>query len=168
MTRKLTTGIATMSLVLGSATPALAQEQRFAGFDGPRGTTATVNLRIPLGGRAGARAERPSFGLTIGHGQPIASSDPSGRSTVRQIRLADLRLDRDGISRAELATFNLANLEGDARVRRLNPSENKKNTVWLALMAAAGVLAFIWATRGGGDSSSEPNDPPATPPPTGT
>jgi hypothetical protein len=32
---------------LTSLSPALAQEYRFAGFDSPRGLTATANLRVP-------------------------------------------------------------------------------------------------------------------------
>jgi hypothetical protein len=51
MVRKIVSATASAALCLMSMAPgiAAAQEHRFTGFDGHRGVTATVNLRVPLG-----------------------------------------------------------------------------------------------------------------------
>ncbi|MGZ8336766.1 MAG: hypothetical protein ACXWU1_08905 [Allosphingosinicella sp.] len=165
MTRKLICGPLAAALSLSSVTPAVAQEYRFTGFDAPRGATATVNLRVPLGGAAERR--RPSVGVALGYGQSDGEIDQYGRQQVRAMRVADFRIDRDGLSRAELATFNLANLDGDARLQFLNPDENKKNVFWLALIVAAGIAAIIFLDDGSSDSGESEELPPTDPPRTG-
>ena len=163
MTRNLVAFGASAALCLASSSPALAQEHRFSGFDAPRGTTATINLRIPLGGRTGAR-QRASLGLTIGHGREQPGFEPDGRSVTRQLALLDLRLDRTGLQRARLAGLDLRQLQGD----RLQLGGDNKKSLGLAffaflLMVAAGYLIL----DGDGDPESALTPPPPPPPPIG-
>ena len=44
--RKFVTATVSAALCLASVTPAMAQQYRAEGFDGPRGANATLNLRI--------------------------------------------------------------------------------------------------------------------------
>ena len=80
--RKFVAATVSAALCMTSMLPgiAAAQEHRFTGFDAPRGATATVNLRIPLGLE---RRSRPSYGLTLGYGQTVAPGvdgrAPAGR-----------------------------------------------------------------------------------------
>lgn len=157
MTRKLVSSAAALSLLLGSASPALAQEQLFSGFDGPAGASATVNIRVPLDGRT--ERARPSVGLTLGYGRSAADGSPELRPAIRQLRVADLRFDSQGLSRAELASFDLANLDRD---RRMNLGEGKSTTIWLILAAFAS-LAVVLVVADGSSSSEEPEETPESP-----
>jgi hypothetical protein len=157
MTRNLITGAAALSLCLASATPAIGQERRFTGLDGPAGASATVNIRVPLGRRA--ERARPSVGLTVGYGRRVADGTSELQPAVRQLRLADLRFDGEGLSRAELASFDLANLDRD---RRMNLGEGKSYMIWLILAAFAS-LAVVLVVAAGSSSSEEPEETPESP-----
>ena len=97
MIRKLVCGATALAICATQVTPAAAQSYRFRGFDGPQGASATVNLRVPLGPRAGR--SRPSLGLSLNYGRPEGETDHLGRRRVRQIGLADFRLDRSDPAR---------------------------------------------------------------------
>jgi hypothetical protein len=161
MPRKLTSGTLSLALCLAPTFPASAQDYRPSGFDAPRGATATIGLRFPLGRHNGPM--RPTLGLTIGYGQPVGAPDTNGRSAVRQLRLVDLRLDRRGVTRAELATFDLA---GPERDRRLNIGGGKKDTALLLLMVVAGMTALAFWVNGH-DRREEPQSDYTPPPPVG-
>lgn len=163
MLRNITAGTLSVALCLASAPPALGQDYRFTGFDPPRGATATVNLRIPLGSRPGVRTERPNLGLTIGYGREQPGSAPDGRSAIRAVDLLDLRLDQAGLQRARLAGVDLREPLGGP----LHISDNGgKKTEWLLLffgaltLAAFGVLAF---DGNGDDEDDEESPPPESP-----
>lgn len=150
-TRFRTITAAAAAVALGWApTPALAQEYRMSGFDGPAGTTAALNLRVPLGGTG--EAARPTVGLTVSYGQATGGYGRDERH--RQIRLADLRLGAGGIRRAQLAGFDLARPD---RAMRLSGSD-KKNTLLLLLLIAAGMTAIV-LTADGDDSELRNNLP---------
>ncbi|MGZ8336673.1 MAG: hypothetical protein ACXWU1_08435, partial [Allosphingosinicella sp.] len=69
MLKKFVSATVSAALCLMSAAPAMAQEYRSTGVQAPRGITATVNLRVPLGR---ADRARPSYGLTLGYGQSFS------------------------------------------------------------------------------------------------
>jgi hypothetical protein len=136
--RKLVTATVSAALCLAGVSPAFAQDYRFAGFDAPRGTTATANLRIPLGHVARAK---PSYGLSFGMGKAVGAGY-DGRSVTRQLQLADIRFTGKGeLHRARLASFDLAQLDAD---KRLNMAGGGDGTLWIVVgIAAAGVAACV-------------------------
>ena len=160
MTSKLFAGAAMLSLCLGAATPALAQDYRFAGFEGPEGANATLNLRVPLG--TGARRALPSLGLTVGFGRVVGGPTVGDRASVRQLHLADFRFGAGGFRRAELATFDLAHLDRDIRLgAQGEPGRN--GTLKLVLIGLLGVAVGVGAEMLI-DGSSEEEDTPGTGP----
>jgi hypothetical protein len=158
MTRKLMTGATALSLCLGSAAPAIGQERHFSGLDGPAGASATINLRIPLGHRA--ERARPSVGLTVGYGRRIVDGSSDSPPVIRQVRVADLRFNSEGLARAEVATFDLANLGQDARI---NPEGNKKNMLLLFVMIIAGATALAFVVNGHDRREPESEETPESP-----
>ena len=88
MVRKFVSATVSAALCMLSVAPAMAQDYRFTGFDAPRGATATVNLRVPLGTQS-RRAARPSYGLTMGYGQTVGSQALDGQTATRAVTLAD-------------------------------------------------------------------------------
>ncbi|HEV2748094.1 MAG TPA: hypothetical protein VGW34_12455 [Allosphingosinicella sp.] len=152
MVRKLVTATACAALCLTSATPALAQNYAFSTFDAPRGATATVNLRIPLG-QGYTNAEKPSYGLTLGYGQTVGAQTLDGRTTSREMRFADFRFSGNKMAKAQVMSFDLANLEED---RRMNLT-GEGNTLWIVVgLVAAGVAICLLADcfEGDDDDSS--------------
>ena len=143
MANRFAAGAAMLSLAFGSGTPALAQSGAFAGSQARPGASATINLRVPLG--PGRRSDRPTVGFTASCGQALDDSGPDGRRAVRELRITDLRFDGRALARAELATFDLANLENDARMGLVG---NKKNTLLLFVMVLAGATALAFLLNG--------------------
>ena len=136
--RKLVAATVSAALCLGSAMPAFAQDYRPVGFDAPRGATATANLRIPLGQKKKAK---PTYGLTVGLGK-TAGAGMDGRPMSRQLTLADVRFTGKGdLHRANLASFDLANLDRD---KRLNMMGGGGSLTTIVMVAAAGaVVCFV-------------------------
>ena len=152
MVRKFVSATVSAALCLVSAAPAMAQEYRFAGFDAPRGATATVNLRVPLGNE---RA-RPTYGLTLGYGQELGPLTYDGRTRSRAINVADFRFAGDELRNARVATFDLANLDQD---RRMNMAAGGKKT-WLILGILVGLGIILCVTElCEDDEEDEPNSP---------
>jgi hypothetical protein len=141
------------ALSLTSLSPALAQDYRFAGFDSPRGLTATANLRVPLGREAKAR--RASYGLSLGLGREVGAGY-DGRPVTRSIPLADLRFSGEGrLSQAKLAGTDLAHLD---RQRRMNLTGGGASTWFILGAVAAGVgLCLLTDCLGEGDDDAVPN-----------
>ena len=163
MARIITGSTVIIALCLTSVSPALAQEHRFAGFDPPRGASATVDLRIPLGTRPDARAERPTIGLSAGYGRQQSGAAPDEPGSVRRLDLLDLRLGWSGIERARLAGFDLGGA-GDDRLR-IDTQENGKKTavylfIGLLLAIAAGVV--LWDGEGGQGGPRPPDSTPSS------
>ena len=153
MVRKfVATAVSTMLCAMSVAPGgAAAQEYRFTGFDAPRGLTATVNLRVPLGRQAAA--DRPTYGLTLGYGRTFAA-DVDGRTRSRAMNFADLRFSgRDGaLTRASLASFDLAHLDRDRRMNLVG----KKSTLVLGIVIGAAIVVCLAADCFGGDDDDEP------------
>jgi hypothetical protein len=151
MVRKIVTATVSAALCIASITPAFAQDYRYTGFDAPKGATATANLRIPLGREAKAK---PTYGLTFGYGKS-AGAGLDGRSVTRELRLADIRFTPDGrMQRAQVASFDLANLDRD---RRMNLTGGG-NTLWVVVgLVAAGVAVCLLADCFEGDDEEESN-----------
>ena len=150
--RKFVSAAASAALCLASLAPgvAAAQEYRFSGYDAPRGATATVNLRVPLGAET---REQPTYGLTLGYGQETGLQDLSGRTTSRAVNVADFRFSGNELRNARVATFDLANLDQD---RRMNLT-GEGNTLWIIVgLVAAGVAICLLADCFDGDEEDSP------------
>lgn len=139
--RKFVTATVSAVLCLASAAPAAAQNYRAEGFDGPRGANATFNLRVPLG-RAPSVRSKPSYGLTFGLGKTVGAS-LDGRPVTRQLTLGDIRFNQQGkLSKARLASFDLAQLDSD---KRLNLTGGDP-TLWIVVGAVAAGVAVCLLT----------------------
>lgn len=148
--RKFVTATVSAALCMMSVTPAMAQEYRFTGFDAPRGATATVNLRVPLGSERAA--ERASYGLTLGYGHTAGSPTMDSQTTSRAMNFADFRFSGTELRNARVASFDLANLDQD---RRMNLT-GEGNTLWIVVgLVAAGVAICLLADCFGGDDDED-------------
>ena len=106
----------------------------------PLGATGALNLRIPLGG--GKNLEEPTYGLTFGMGRLSAVNSQGGAETS-EVRLADIRFNSDGLRNANVASFDLANLDQD---RRFDGLTGEGNTLWIVVgLVAAGVAICLLA-----------------------
>ena len=137
--RKFVSATVSAALCLASVAPAAAQNYRAEGFDGPRGANMTLNMRIPLGKVPGAKA-KPTYGLTFGMGKTVGAG-LDGRPINRQLTLGDIRFnDRGKLSKAQLASFDLANLDSDKRMNLTGEG----NTLWIVVgLVAAGVAVCL-------------------------
>jgi len=142
MVRKFVSATVSAALCLMSAAPALAQDYRFAGFDAPRGATATLNLRVPLGTER--VRQRASYGLTLGFGRTVSAPALDGTTATRAVNVADLRFNGQGeLRNARVASFDLANLDRDRRVSNLTGGVS---TLWIVVgIAAIGVGVCLLA-----------------------
>ncbi len=148
--RKFVTATVSAALCLASVTPAMAQNYRAEGFDGPRGANATLNMRIPLG--KSAKARKPTYGLTFGLGKNVGAGY-DGRPITRQLTLGDIRFNQQGkLNKAQLASFDLANLDRDERLNLTGEG----NTLWIIVgLVAAGVAICLLADCFEGDDDSD-------------
>jgi hypothetical protein len=138
--RKLVAATVSAALCLASVAPAAAQNYRSEGFEGPRGVNATLNMRIPLGREGKAK---PSYGLTFGMGKTVGAG-LDGRPVNRRLTLGDIRFNQQGkISKAQLASFDLAHLDAD---KRLNLTGGG-NTIWFVVGAVAAGVAICMAVE---------------------
>ena len=120
----------------------------------PLGATGALNLRIPLGG--GPKLEEPTYGLTFGMGR-LSGMNSSGGAETSQVRVADIRFNSSGLRTAQVASFDLANLDRD---RRFDELSGEGNTLWIIVgLVAAGVAICLLADcfEGDDDSSSSSN-----------
>jgi hypothetical protein len=149
--RKIIAATVSAALSLMSIAPAYAQANYSPAFDSPRGATATVNLRLGLGG---AKKKTASYGVSLSYGHTMAAPTLEGRTLTRASTLADLRFDGSGLKRAQVASFDLANLDQD---RRLNLTDGGDNTLlFVGLGVAAGVAAyFLFIDDNDDDEDSE-------------
>lgn len=156
MVRKFVTATVSAALCLSAMTPAFAQDYRFAGFDAPRGATATANLRVPLGREN--RVAKPTYGLTFGYGKTLGTSALNGSTTSRAMNVADFRFSGSTpkLQRANLASFDLANLDKD---RRLNMIGGGGATSWIIIGVAAGAAAcfLVFDCFEGDDNDADNN-----------
>ena len=150
MVRKFVSATVSAALCMLSVAPAMAQDYRFTGFDAPRGATATVNLRVPLGVSRQQTDRRMSYGVTLGYGQTVGTPTLDGRTTTRAVNLADFRFSNSGeLRNARVASFDLANLDRDRRVNNLT---GEGNTLWIVVgLVAAGVAICLLADCFDGD-----------------
>lgn len=154
MFRKCLTATVTAALCAASFAPgiAAARDYRFVGFDAPRGATASLNLRVPLG----REASRPSYGLTLAYGHNVAAPGMTGETRSRAVNVADFRFTGDRLSTARVASFDLANL--DRSQRRMNLTGEGDNTLWIVVgLVAAGVAVCLLADCFEGDDEDSPD-----------
>ncbi|HEV2815782.1 MAG TPA: hypothetical protein VGW40_00965 [Allosphingosinicella sp.] len=149
--RKLLCATVSAALCGSSLAPAMAQDYRFS-TDAPRGATATVNLRVPLGARRAPA--RPSYGLSFGYGQTVGSPAMDGRTISRGVNVADIRFSGGELRHARVASFDLAHLDRD---RRMNLTGGG-STTWIIIGAVAGaVAACLVLDCFDGDDEAMPN-----------
>ena len=158
MMRKMLSATVATALVFGSVTPAFAQSYAFTPEQAPLGATATLNLKVPLGA-VPTKQRKASYGLTMAFGQRLDSVTADGRIATRQAKLADIRFtDSFKLWKAEVATFDLANLEKDRRLN-MGPDEGKGSTTWIVVgLVAAGVAVCLLADCFGGDDDDDDDD----------
>jgi hypothetical protein len=152
MVRHIVSATVSAALCLATAAPAFAQSYNTSEVQAPLGATGMVNLRIPLG--PSARTEAPSYGLTLGMGQ-AGGMDANARLLTREVRVADVRFNFDGSLRhANVASFDLANLDQD---RRFDGLTGGIDTMWLVVGIAAGAVAVcVLADCFDGDDENDP------------
>jgi len=145
MIRKFLTASVATALIATSMTPAMAQSHFSSDLQAPLGATATVNFKVPLGA-APAKARKATYGLTLGYGQRLDSLTADGRVATREARMADIRFtDAFMLQRAEVMTFDLANLDKDKRLN-MGPDGTKDSTLWIVVgLVAAGVAVCLLA-----------------------
>lgn len=152
MVRKCVSATVSAALCMMTVMPgiAMAQDYRFVGFDAPRGATATVNLRVPMGRE---HRERASYGLTFGYGQSHGLPGLTGESASRAVGVADFRFSGRELRQARVASFDLANLDRDRRVSNLaNP-----DTHWWVVggLVLGGVVVCLLAECFDDDDSED-------------
>jgi len=150
MLRKSLTAAACAALCLGAIAPgvAAARTYRFSSFDAPRGASATVNLRVPMGREYRTRA---SYGLTVGYaaeGDPLLAQ-PSGGA-----RIADLRFSGDQLRNARLGGLDLANLDRDRRVNNLTGAGLGSTFTIIGIIAVGATICFVITDCFGGDDDA--------------
>ena len=152
MVRKFVSATVSAALCMMSVAPAMAQDYRYNGFDAPRGATATLNLRVPLGTER-QQQRRASYGLTLGYGQTAGAPTLDGTTVRRQVNVADFRFSGGELSNARVAGFDLANLDQD---RRFNNLTGEGNTLWIIVgLVAAGVAICLLADCFEGDDDED-------------
>ena len=151
MVRKLVFATVSAAICSASITPAMAQEYRFADFDSPRGATATVDLRVPMGRE---HAERASYGLTFGFGQETGAN-LDGRTTSRFVGVADFRFRGNQLKNARIASFDLANLDRDRRLN-LTGGGIGSTAFILGAVAAGALICFVVTDCFGDDDEDMP------------
>jgi hypothetical protein len=151
MVRKFVAATVSAALCMGSVTPALAQNYTQSVVQAPLGATATVNFRMPLG--AGPTLKEPTYGLTLGYGQLVGAGQ-DGQALTREVKIADLRFGTDGyIRQANVASFDLANMDED---RRFDNLTGEGNTLWIVVgLVAAGVAICLLADCFEGDDEED-------------
>jgi hypothetical protein len=156
MIRKCLTAAVTAALCGASLAPgiAAAREYRFAGFDAPRGATATVNLRVPMGRDPGHRA---SYGVTLAYGQNYAAPGVTGEIRSRAVNVADFRFSGTELRSARVASFDLANLDQDRRTSNLVGGSGFGLTTIIAVVAAGAVICFVVTDCFGDDDDDNVN-----------
>lgn len=153
MVRKFVSATVSAALCLLSTAPAVAQEYRFSGFDSPRGATATVNLRVPMGRE---HAQKASYGLTFGYGQEMGRATLDGRTTSRFVNLADLRFSGNRLRSARVASFDLANLDKDRRLNLTGGGIGGSGFI-IGAIAAGALICFVITDCFGDDDEDMPN-----------
>lgn len=152
MARKWITATVTAALCIGSASPALARDYRFTGFDAPQGASATINLRVPLTQLQHER-QRPTYGLTLGIGRSTGSPDMDGTLVTRAVSFADIRFSEDGgLDEARVASFDLANLDQDPRLNMLGGTST---FTMIGILTVAAGICWLTSCIGGKDDDDD-------------
>lgn len=151
MVRKFIAATVSAALCLASVTPAFAQNYTESVVQAPLGATATLNFRMPLG--AGPAVKEPTYGLTLGYGRLVGAGQ-DGQALTREVKVADLRFGTDGyIRQANVASFDLANMDED---RRFDGLTGEDNTLWIVVgLVAAGVAVCLLADCFEGDDDED-------------
>ena len=165
MIRKLLAGSAAVSFCLGTVTPALGQDYRFTGFDGPRGANATFNLRVPLG--TAATRSQPTLGLTLGVGRIMGAGTPESPAFVRQMRFGDLRFSGEGLRHAFVGGFDLANLDESTRLYSTGDRKSALAVAAAALGISIAACIALGCLDGNDSEDTSDSESPGTGPTAG-
>jgi len=134
---------------------AVAQEYRSSVFDAPRGATATLNLRVPMGRE---HADRASYGLTLGYGQAFGAPDQFGQQRTRAMNFADFRFRGGELRNARLVGVDFANLNRERRTMNLMGGPN--DLIWTvgAVVVAGAVVCFVITDCFDNDDNDDDNN----------
>jgi hypothetical protein len=157
MVRKFVTATVSAALCAMSIVPtaAFAQEYRSTVFDAPRGATATLNLRVPMGRE---HADRASYGLTLGYGQAVGAPDQFGLQRTRAMNFAEFRFRGGDLRNARVVGVDFANLERDMDRRRANLMGGPNGLIYtVGLVVVGGAVVCFVITDCFGDDDDEDN-----------
>jgi len=161
MMRKLIAATAAAALSLSTVTPALAQSASFYDQYLPdRAAVASVNMKVPLGG-GDAKASKPSAGLSFGYRQKVDTTTFDGLGKYREANLADLRFTEDGLDKAQVASFNFADMGTTDQIKgktKLGAMEDGDYTLWIVLGVVVGGVLICWAAGCFGDDDDDDDD----------
>lgn len=136
---------ASAAAVVASASPVCADPFTSSLDEAPRGASATVNIRIPFGPRTTA-TEEPSYGLSFNYGRSYGSPDLDNRVMTRAITLGDLRFNADGLAKAQVASFDLADFGRDTpKDPRMNLFEGPFGWPEYAIIGGAALIVALVA-----------------------
>ncbi len=158
MMRKLIAATAAAALGLSTVTPALAQSASFYDQYLPdRAAVASVNLKVPLGGGEES-ATKPSAGLSFGYRQKVDTTTFDGLGRYREANMADLRFTSDGLEKAQVASFNFADMGQSDQIKgkaKLGAMEDGDYTLWIVLGVVVGGVLICWAAGCFGDDDDD-------------
>jgi hypothetical protein len=136
------------TLLLTVVSPAFGRDlSRDFGFQGANmarddAATATVDYRIPFGGKTSGKA---NYGVSLNFGPRAA--DEGFKPTVR---LADLRFGDEGVQNARVGGYDFAQRGADLSGDKLTAMEGKDSTTWIIIgLVVAG--AVVWAVASDDD-----------------
>ena len=159
MMRKLIAATAAAALGLSTVTPALAQSASFYDQYLPdRAAVASVNMKVPLGGGDDAKASKPSAGLSFGYRQKVDTTTFNGLGKYREANLADLRFTDDGLEKAQVGSFNFADMGKSDQIQgktKLGAMEDGDYTLWIVLGVVVGGVLICWAAGCFGDDDDD-------------
>ena len=142
------------AVLLASAAPVVAQDYRYGGGFTPHEDelSATVNYRIPLG----VTREKPSVGLSLNASRADEAMDMAdGRVYRPSTSLADIRFDRDGLSRAQFGAVDFADQADRERLGFMDDGKDPK-TWWI--IGAIVVAGIVWWVVEEDDDDDDDND----------
>lgn len=142
------------AVLLATVAPAAAQDYRATGGFAPQEdeVSATVNYRIPFG----AKAEKPSVGLTLAASRADDAVDMAdGRIYRPQRSLADIRFDDAGLAQAEIGGVNLASKAEQERLGFGDMEWTPKTWIFAAIIVGG---LIWWAVEEGDDDDDDDND----------
>lgn len=148
MWKNAVSALTALALTFAATSPTLAFE-RFNGLAADRSITAGVRLTLPFGPRT--IAEKPAWvGFNLTATRNFDGTVGYLDNTYYKINLAEVRFDQDQITTFRLGNLTTLKLDADGNAIRdarklgfLGNVDNGSTFLWVALLAGAGLTAFL-------------------------